>query len=591
MTGIVGGTVDEEELGRMIDALEHEAWYDSDRFEAGVYGIGTQHHGKKDPRGYAFWSDGQTAGTIDGSITNLTELGWDVSTVFERLLRAPERTLETLEGPFIIACINASDDRIILGTDKIGCRPCYYTAADGFFFGSGLAPLLEVIDDPTVDEQGVSDLLLMGHLWSDTTLLEEVSALHPSTVLEYHGGRITKNRYWHPNYEPAPPTAEYIYQFTNKFQRAITRSARSMEGDVGLWLSGGLDSRSTASELAKHLDEFGSFTTYTYDSNPPGGVNPKLAAEVADALSVPNETVAFSPEKFLPVMEKAVDLVDGMVKWNTILNLSAVFNIEQQNPDIIMEGLEGSLAGHHLYPYHFTRPSSLVESMYLTEASLSTEEVEELLNISVDPFGSFRKEARRIDETSFRQAVVDVHFQNYYSRLAHASNTVPRSQAGTRVLYADGEFLSHVARMPPSYRVKSIPFSNGKMGFDIPKLKLELIRNLSTDLARIPYERTRLKPTYPLPLHIVGFFVSTAVSQLKSQPTYGGKSQVAEWYRTHDRFRHQLDGLIESACERSYFDADAVRDAQQRVLREESEEIGKLSSITTLEIWLQRHLD
>jgi len=594
MTGIAGGTVDGEVLGRMAATLEHEDWYEYEQFESGELGLGLQHHGEKDPHGYSFWTDGQTAGAIDGAVSNRSELGWSVSTIFERLLQSPEQTLEAIEGPFTIVCIDAADDRILLATDKIGSRPPMYSTENGFVFGSRLATIIEIVDDPTVDLQGVSDMLLMGHLWSDTTLLEEAKTLHPATVIEYHDGEITERRYWHPGYDQANTTDEYFHELTNSFQQTVDRTANAVAGDIGLWLSGGLDSRATISELARNhesSDTFDSLTTYTYDANPGGGVNPRLATEVAETLELPNETVPLSPDQFLPVLEKSVDVTDGMVNWNTFLNLSAVYNIEKHDPDILMEGIVGELIGQHLCRYHLTEASSLVDSMYRSEASRSTDDVDDLLDANVDPLGSYRKEARRTDESSFGKAIVDTHFQNYYPRLAHASNPVPRSQVGTRVPYADGDFLSRAAKLPLSWRMGSLPFTEDKLIYGVVKPKIRMMQTLNRDLAEIPYERSRLKPTYPYPLHIAGFFTSTALSRLKSQRTYGGKSMAGEWYRNHDQFQKRLDGLIDDACKRSFLNATAIRECQQRHLQEESEEIKTLSAITTLELWLQRHFD
>jgi len=599
MTGLTGGTVASDTLRRMASSLDHEPWYESERFEDGSYGLAGQHHGSRDPTGHTFWTDGRRAGAIDGAITNRHELGWSDAEVFERLLRAPERTLRTLEGPFVVACLDAADDRLLLSMDKIGCRPCFYATADdaatnGIVFGSELKPIMAAIDDPTVDEQGISDLVLMGTLWSDTTLLEGVRALHPATVLEYRDGEVTTSRYWKPDYDRAEATEQYFFELVDQFRHMMDRVGRSMTGDVGLWLSGGLDSRATMNELARchrTTDSFDSLVAFTYDANPSGGGNPELAQQVADTLETPIEHVPLTPDRFLDVMEKGVDVLDGQVRWSTFLNLSAVFNIEQYDADVIMEGLEGALVGHHLCRHHFTDADSLVDSMYRSEASLSTDDVGELLNVDADPLGSFRKEARRIDEDSFAGGVVDAHFQNYYSRVAHASNHLSRSQVGTRVTYADGDFLSHVARLPLSYRMGALPFSDGELIHGVVKPKLRMIRALNDDLANIRYERSSLKPKHPFPAHVAGFYGSTALAQLRSQTTYGGTSMPGKWYREHDGLQAAVDELIDDACDRSLFDADALRERQRRHLQGEADEINAISSITTAELWLQRHLD
>ncbi|MFW6017595.1 MAG: asparagine synthase-related protein [Halapricum sp.] len=592
MTGIVGGTVDQAQLREMVETLPQEPWYETERFEAGEHGLALRHHGEKDPKGYTFWGDGQAAGVIDGAVSNRDALGWDDQELFERLRRSPEATLRSLDGPFTIACVDAADDRVILATDKIGSRIPLYTTERGFAFASRLAPFLDYLDDPAIDTQGVSDLLLMGHMWSDTTLLEGVNAVHPATIIEHRAGEIDERRYWKPDYRPAQPTAEYRHQLTNAFQGSVERTAETVTGDVGLWLSGGLDSRATANELARAAEDgaFESLVTYTYDANPGGGINPRLAAETAETLDIANETVPLTAERFVPVLEEAVAVTDGMVKWNTLLNLSAIYNIDDRDPDVLMEGHEGALVGHHLCRHHLTDPDSLVQSMYQSEATLAAEDVEDLMSVPVDPLGSFRKEARRIDEPTLEERAVDAHFQNYYGRLAHASNPVPRSQVGTRVPYADEEFLSHVAKLPIPWRMGALPFSDGKLIYGLVEPKIKLIRALNADLAEIPYERSRLKPSAPYPLHVVGFFAATAISQLLSKPTYGNASSRTEtWYNTHEGFRTKIDELLEAVGERPFIDGDAVASHQEQL--GDGADMNAISALTTLEVWLQGHFD
>ena len=594
LNGVVGGTVGEAVLDDMLDTMPRESWYGTDRFESAAHGVGIRHHGEKDPESHTFWRDGRAAGAIDGAISNREELGWDTATVFERLLRAPDRTLETLEGPFTIAAVDASEDRVLLATDKIGSRPPVYRHDEGFAFASGTSQLLPALDDPSVDPQGVSDLILMGHMWSDTTLLEGVKTVHPGTVVEYHGGELTERRYWRPDYDPADPTTEYFHELTTEFKRTVDRTANTVSGDVGIWLSGGLDSRATVSELARvqrDRDAFDSLTTYTYDANPSGGINVRLAEDVAETLELPNETVPLDPDRFLPVLEKTVDATDGLVNWNFALNLTATDNIDGREPNVLMEGILGELLGQHLSRYHLREASSLVDSMYHSEASMSAEEATDLVDADVDPMGSYRREAARTEETDFEQAVVDTHFQNYYPRLAHASNPVARGRSGTRVPYADGDFLESAARLPPSWRMGALPGSDGELIFGVVKPKIGMIRLLDADLAEIPYERSRLKPSRPYPLHVAGFFASTALSHLLGDPTYGGTSMAGQWYRDHDGIQSRLDDLIDDARDRWFLDGDAVEDRRQRHLDGESDEMSALCSITTMEIWLQRHFD
>lgn len=590
MTGLAGGTATGVRLRRLAASMADEPWYESDRIEAGKFGVAAKHHGDRDPNGFTVWSDGSAGGMVHGAFTNRESLGWTVAEVFERLFLAPERTLRALDGPFLVVAV--ADDRILIGTDKIGARQCYYTTDTGFTFATGLAPIVTALDDPAVDEQGVSDLLLMGHMWSDTTLLHGVRSLYPASVLEYRDGDVTVSRYWRPSFVPAEPTEHYFEGLVDAFRGAMDRLAATLSGEVGLWLSGGLDSRATMNELARIHGNgtFDSLRAYTYDANPAGGGNPALAKAVADVLDAPIEEVPLTPDRFAPVLEESVDAVDGMVRWSTFLNLSAVNNIQRAG-GVIMEGLEGALVGHHLTRDHLTQYSSPVDSMYHSEASLPAERVEQLLTPELDPMASFRREARRSAADTVPETVVDAHFQNYYMRAAHASNQLPRRCVGTRIPYADGRFLAHVAQLPVSYRMGTVPFTNGDIPYGVVKAKVRMIRALNDHLARIRYERSGVRPTRPFPIHVAGFFASTALARFRSKVTYGGKSTPGEWYREHAELRERVNGLLDDACDRAVFDADAVREVQQAHLRRNGEEIDAIAGISTVECWLQRYLD
>jgi len=428
-------------------------------------------------------------------------------------------------------------------------------------------------------------------MWGDRTLIERVSALRPASYLEYADGEASVRRYWKPDYGMAEPGPAYLRELKRRFQRSMDRVSSTLDGEAGLWLSGGLDSRMTAAELRRNAARDGSFDlrTYTYDANPPGE-NVEPAREVASTLGVPNDLVELSAETFAPRFERVVDLTDGMVRWNTTKNLAAVFNVADP-PGVIMEGLEGTLVGHHLGRHHFTDCSSAVESMYRSESVNDLDTVRGVLTMDVDPLDSFRAESAFSDETTKAGKILDAHFQNYYSRMAHASNQVPRARVGTRVTYADGDLLEHAARLPLQYRMGTVPFTNNSIPYGTTKPKFRLLQSLHPELAEIRYERTGLAPKYPWPVQVAGFLGSTAFARLRARTTYGGRGLIDEWYRENDVLRAKVDDLIESACDRGLFDGDRLRELQAEHHLGEANNIDVLAPVTTLESWFRRHVD
>jgi asparagine synthase (glutamine-hydrolysing) len=588
MTGIVGGSVTGRDLGAMANALHAEPWYGEERFEQGDYGLGIRHHDERDPAGWTAWQGDGSAGMLHGAITNREQRGLTDAVLFESVLDEPLETLPGLDGSFALACTDG--ERLVLATDKLGTRPCYHHADDRLLFASGLPPVLAELDDPGIDEQGAGDMLLLGHLWGEKTLIEGIRALPPATVLEYAGGDASTERYWWPEFEPAP-VAGYLDSLIGRYRTAMADASRTVAGEAGLWLSGGLDSRAMAGELKRNVETgvLSGLSAYTYDSNPRGAGNPELARRIAARLDVPIEEVRLTPERFLERVEPAIDLTDGMLRWSSMANLMATFALPDERPDVLLEGAgQGELVGEHLTRGHLR--CSPAESMYRSEAMVDAADAAALLAADVDPRDSLRAVAARSDERTRRGRIFDAHFGNYYSRMVFASDAVTRSQVGTRVPFAHGDFLAHAARLPPRYQLRTLPGT--EIPYSVTQPKLELVRALGPALAGVPYERTGLAPSWSFGLHVAGFVAKTGLSRLRSRTTYGGRSTLDEWYREHEGMRAFVDGLLDDARDRGLFDGDAVEELRREHLAGEANHVVTgIAAVTTLEYWLQSHFD
>jgi asparagine synthase (glutamine-hydrolysing) len=125
----------------------------------------------------------------------------------------------------------------------------------------------------------------------------------------------------------------------------------------------------------------------------------------------------------------------------------------------------------------------------------------------------------------------------------------------------------------------------------VTRPKLSIIRSLDRSLAAIPYERTSVPATWPLPLHVGGFVASTSIARLRGQTTYGGPSMLDHWYRENDALRAKIDDLVDAAAQRVYFDANTVLRLRDEHLAGDDNHIDVLAPITTLESWFQQHID
>lgn len=591
MTALLGDACGGDVLAR-FDSLPDQPWTERETFRSGEHAVGMTTHGERDPGGWTWSVDEPVVGAIYGAAVLPDEYD-DVGSLFEHVLTDPAAVLTDLEGSFALVVVDAETDRVVLGTDKLGTRPCYYTADGDLRFGTRLRPLLEAAGEFTVDGQAVSDLLLNGYLWGDRTLAEGVKLLPPASLLTYDGESRTRTRYWKPDFTPESPSDEFCATMAWRYREAVEAMAGTVEGELGLWLSGGLDSRSLLSVVTDDVTDVEDITTYTYDRNPVGGRNPEYARKIASIKNVDHHTVELTPTVFLESFRDAIDATDGMVRWNSLQNLSSVFALGADRPGVIAEAAgQGELLGEQIRRWWLTGPGSAVESMLHSEATLDPDRVSAILSYDVDPLGSYKRTAANSDEATTQGKILDAHFQNHYSRFVYASDNMARTQVGNRVPFAYGPFLEHVAKLPTEYRMGSVPLTEGSIPYGASRPKLELVRLLDSSLSAVPYERTGLSPARPYPAHVGGFVfnVGTEMAKQALSPRvegYTGTSIGSAWYRAGDELGSYLDGLASDAGERPLFDAGRVDHLRQSHLAGEADHFNAIAAITTLEQWLQ----
>lgn len=596
MTGIAGGRLTGGSLQDAVEDLSRgitpSTWY----HEAGDLGLGLGFT-DADEQGATTWTDGTRAGVVHGAITNRDELGWSDETLFERLLDDPAGTAARIEGAFAIACHDPSEDRTLLLTDKLGGRPLYYTTTEPLAYASSVEVLLPLVDEPTLDHQAVNDMLLLGSMWGDETLVSEIRALYPATVVEVTDGEHRTERYWKPSYDEQPANDAYIHELSRRYRKAARRVGGTLPSEAGIWLSGGLDSRTTAAALLgeRGASEF-ALRGYTYNANPPTNDNPEIASTVAQRLGIELRQVPLTADLIGEHFERLIEATDGMIQWNTSALIGAGYGTELA--PVMMEGMQGELIGDHLYRRHLTEFPSALASQISSETARRPEEVENLLTVSVDPVATLQQEAERSPESTVPATVKDVHYQNYYSRVTHLSNRVMREQGSSRTPHIDGDYLAWCAQLPRKYRKGGLPVpdwasftSEGAIPYGTSRAKLALIRDIDPELSEITYERTKVAPSRPYPIHAAGFFANVIVGKLRSKPTYASASLPDLWIRdTETRLHDRVTELVDDACDRALFDADEIRAAYDGQMDGENN-ASLLGAVTTLEYWIGEHLD
>lgn len=160
-------------------------------------------------------------------------------------------------GMFGIAILDLRQQKLVLGRDRLGKKPLYYTTTrDGVLaFASELKCLFEVPGfEARVSNQATQDYFALGYVPEPATIYENVFKLPPAHCMVVAGGRTTLQRYWTPAFEPKWDLDET--QLTERLVEQLEDAVRvRLVSDVpfGAFLSGGIDSSVVAVLMARNL--------------------------------------------------------------------------------------------------------------------------------------------------------------------------------------------------------------------------------------------------------------------------------------------------------------------------------------------------
>ncbi|MFC6723762.1 asparagine synthase-related protein, partial [Halobium palmae] len=541
MTGIIGATAGAATAESMADSMFREPWYETEATGNEGGSVGTVRHGDRDPRSNTVWSTDSAVAVLDGVVSNLGALGWDRDELVGRLLDDPDGTLPELEGPFTVAVVEDDGD-VLLATDVAGSRPCYYVPTGGFAFASELTPLLSRLDDVDVDVREVVDLLAYGSVVGEKTLVEGIDTLPPSMYLRYEDGEVRTERYWYPTFETDEAT--YVDEWIRRHDRSVERVADTVDGPLGLWLSGGLDSRVTAGTLGRVGREF---ETFTYATGEPG--TRKAVRETAATLGVRNREVSVAEipsEELIRGFETTVDCLDAMLSFGLGPAIAVMARDIRDEVDVVSEG--GTYLAEDVFAYFVENDVTPVEMLRRSRTKLQPATVQSIVTEPVDPLDSLREHVAHCPPTTPGNQCADA-VRRFYGYLHMRSNTIQRSQLGTRQL-SPPSFLDHVVSMPLEQRVETLPFTDGAVPLAVPPLKLAVVRRIDDGLEDIPYERTGLAPASARWQHVLGFGTKEVVKRLRPSGQSNGIARI----QRDDAFRSYLTALADDAGGRPFLD-------------------------------------
>lgn len=162
-----------------------------------------------------------------------------------------------LRGSFAIALYDTGKSRLLLGRDLIGSEPLYYFIhRDVLVFSGNLGVLARHPLTPReLDDNAVSTFLSLQYIPAPDTIFRNVRKLAPGHLLEMHleSGNTSIRAF--ANFDFSVKNTEWSFaEAQRELRRCLEASVadKLANGNVGVFLSGGLDSTVLAALAARH---------------------------------------------------------------------------------------------------------------------------------------------------------------------------------------------------------------------------------------------------------------------------------------------------------------------------------------------------
>ena len=173
--------------------------------------------------------------------------------------------IKRLRGMFAFALWDDKRKKLLLGRDRLGKKPMYYTVQNGtLYFGSELSAILAALPHkPEINLEALDLYLSLQYVPDPLTIYQGIFKLPPAHTLVWENGHAAIKRYWDYSYFPKHTASEdeLIEELRARLREAVKIRLLS-ERPLGAHLSGGIDS----SIIVALMSEFASGPVKTFSA-------------------------------------------------------------------------------------------------------------------------------------------------------------------------------------------------------------------------------------------------------------------------------------------------------------------------------------
>jgi asparagine synthase (glutamine-hydrolysing) len=614
MPGLVGfisdDVRDEQLLDRMIGAVAHEPWYKIEKYVSPPFHIARVHLGKfnlepqpifNEDRTLCIFMDGKAYGYDDEKKMLEAKHRFASRSDAEFCLHLYEelgaRSFERLNGNFALVICELREKKVILVNDRNTLRPFYYAEHNGalLFAPQAKAILQDTTFKKEVNVEALAGNMAYGEFWGDRTLFSGIRYLEAASALTYSRGQLSRTQYWDLNYQPDDGLSdgEAVEQLTEAITRAVAIRMKD-KLRYGVSLSGGLDSRAVLA--AVEPDQRKGLTTFAYGPLHCGEV--KIAERVARKCGTSHRSIEITPHLIIQNAEQGVWLTEGRMSiW--LSYMVPAYRAIGGDIDVVFDGLGFgmTLGGNFLRKDRIKAGGK--EAMYSDfQSDRTVFRDDELLRVFVPKYHNIAREAPvNIFDGVFNQisskdprAAFDEFY--WHSRLMYIAtmHVYGRDLVEISCPTVDNDLNTMAYRLSPEKRI----------GHYIYRL---FLKQLSPELAGIPYNKTMVPASWPFPLWRVGKAFRFGKETVKQRLYKASRGRIyipnsykyiddVGWLRVSPEWKTYVRDLLlnPNSASREYFEQDYVKSLVRQHEDGTRDNADKIMRLLTFEVFLRKFL-
>jgi len=219
-----------------------------------------------------------------------------------------------INGLFNVAIYDAANGKIIIANDRYGFYPLFYTINNGkFAFASEAKFVLKAAKiNPKINKESISEFFTFSYLLGEKTFFEGVKLLRPATIMVFDtiNHKILTKQYWDFSIpqNQCDKHSDLFEEFKRLMKKAVNRAIKGAD-KIGVFLSGGLDSRALAAFASRSNVEVIAFTF-----GPKNSFEQRIARKVAERLKIKHICREIPSDFIAKYAEEIVYRGDGLVR-------------------------------------------------------------------------------------------------------------------------------------------------------------------------------------------------------------------------------------------------------------------------------------